>query len=136
MAFQIVSQLAKTFMTPSTWFFPEGGEDLGRVLSKPETATSLHPKEVIVVEEEVVEFVETESIKICPGGMDGRGGGCSQRGPIKDIFAAVVCFRNGIFSNKRNDAKIHEQTPSRKILEKIFNSRSLKGTKRRWRLWT
>jgi hypothetical protein len=34
---QIASQLAKTFITPSTSFFLEGGKDLGRILFKPET---------------------------------------------------------------------------------------------------
>jgi hypothetical protein len=118
MAFQIASQLAKTFVFPSTLFFPGGGEDLGRVLSKPETATSLHPKEVIVVEEEVVDLVETKSTKSRPEGTGDRGRECSQRGPIKDIFAVVAHSRSGIFSKKRNDANIYEQTPSRKILER------------------
>jgi hypothetical protein len=104
-------------------FFWEGE----RVLSKPETATSLHPKEVIVVEEEVVDLVETKGTKIHPGGTDGRDGGCSQRGPIKDIFAAVAHSGSGIFSKKRNDTNIYRQTPG-------FNSRNFKGTKRRWKL--
>jgi hypothetical protein len=80
MASQIASQLAKTFVTS---FFPGGGKDLGRVLSKPETTTSLHPKEVILVEEEVMDLVETESTKIHPEGTDGRGGECSQRRPFR-----------------------------------------------------
>jgi hypothetical protein len=49
MASQIASQLAKTFITLSTSFFPEGGKDLGRILSKPETSTSLHSKEIIIL---------------------------------------------------------------------------------------
>jgi hypothetical protein len=77
MASQIASQLAKTFIAQSISFFPEGGKDLGRILSKPETATSLHSKEIIAVEEEVVDLVETESTKIRPGRMEGRGGECS-----------------------------------------------------------
>jgi hypothetical protein len=76
MSSQIASQLTKTFIAPSTSFFPEGEKDLGRILSKPETITILYPKEVIVVEEEVVDLVETKSTKICPEGTDGRGGGC------------------------------------------------------------
>jgi hypothetical protein len=40
-----------------------------------------------MVEKEVVIHVETESIKFRPGGTEGKGGGCSQRGLIKDIFA-------------------------------------------------
>jgi hypothetical protein len=78
MIFQIASQLAKIFISPSISFFPEGGKDFGRIFSKPETATSLHPKEIIAVEEEVVDLVETKSTKICPGRMEGKGGGCSQ----------------------------------------------------------
>jgi hypothetical protein len=86
-------------------------------LGKPETATSLHSKEIIAIEE-VINLVETKSTKIRPGWMEGRGGECSQKGPIKDIFAALAGSRNRIFSKKRNDADIYGQIPSREVLEK------------------
>jgi hypothetical protein len=61
---QIANQLAKTFIAPKIRFFWEGE----RILSKPETAISLHFQETIVVEEDVVDLVETKSIKFRPGG--------------------------------------------------------------------
>jgi hypothetical protein len=110
MASQITSQLAKTFIALSTSFFPEGGKD-------PFQAS----KETIAVEEEVVHLVETKSTKIRPGGTEGRGGGCSQGGPIKNIFSAAAHFKNKIFNKKKNDANIYRQTPSKKILEKKYS---------------
>jgi hypothetical protein len=117
LASQIASQIAKTFVASSNSFFPDGGKDTRRILSKPETATSLHPKEVIVVENEVVDLMETEGTKIRPEGTDRGGGKSSQRGPIKDIFAAVAHSRSGIFSKKRNDANLYGQNPGGKVLE-------------------
>jgi hypothetical protein len=68
LASQIANQLTKTFIAPQNSFFLERGEDYGRILSKPETATSLHSQKTITVEEEVVDLVETKSIKFRPGG--------------------------------------------------------------------
>jgi hypothetical protein len=116
MASQIASQLAKTFIAPSTLFFRKGE----RILSKPETATSLHSQEIIAVEEKVVDLMETRSIKFRPGETEGKGGGCSQRGPIKDIFALVVCSRSRLSCRKRSNADLHEQNSSREILERKY----------------
>jgi hypothetical protein len=63
MASQIAAQIAKTLVTPSNSFFQEGGGDFGRILYNPEIATSPYITEVIVVEEEGVEIVETKSFK-------------------------------------------------------------------------
>jgi hypothetical protein len=76
MATQIGSQIAKTLVTPSNSFFPGGGEDIGRILSKPETVTNIYSKETIAVEEEIMDLVETRSIKFCSGETEGKGGGC------------------------------------------------------------
>jgi hypothetical protein len=76
LASQIAAQIAKTLVVPSNSFFQEGGGDIGRILSNPETATSLHTQEAIVVEEEDVEIVETESSKVRPGRTEGKGGRC------------------------------------------------------------
>jgi hypothetical protein len=92
----------------------------GGILSKPETITNLHTPKTIVVEKDVVALVETESFKIRPGGTEGRGGGYSQKGPIKDIFASVECSRSRLSCKKRSNVDLHEQRSSREILERKY----------------
>jgi hypothetical protein len=113
-ASQIAAQIAKTLVVPPNSFFRKGE----RILSNPEAATSLHTQEVIAVEEEDMKIVETESSKFRPGGTEGRGGRCSQRGPIKDIFASVECSRSRLFGKKGSNANLHRQDSSRELLER------------------
>jgi hypothetical protein len=131
MASQIAAQIAKTLVTPSNSFFPGGGEDIGRILSKPEIVTSLHTPETIMVEKEVITLMETESFKVHPEGTEGRGGGYSQRGPIKDIFASVKCSRSRLFGKKRSNADLHKQSPSGEILERKYKIQRVSGKQER-----
>jgi hypothetical protein len=129
MASQIASQIAKTFVEPSTSFFLDGGKDTGRILSKPDTATSLHPKEVIMVEEEVVDLWKQKVLRSVQGGQMEEVENVPRGGRLK-IFSQRWCVLGAEYLVKAN---IYEQTPSRKILERKY---PIQGTKRRWRLWT
>jgi hypothetical protein len=71
-----------------------------------------------MVEEEGVEIVETKSFKLRPGGMEGRGGRCSQRGLIKDIFGSVEHSSSRLFGKKGSNANLHRQDSSRELLER------------------
>jgi hypothetical protein len=83
-----------------------GGEGYGRILSKPETATSLHSQETIAVEEDVVDLVETKSNKFCLGGMENKGGGCSQRSRLK-ILSKRWCVPGADYLVKRGVMPIY-----------------------------
>jgi hypothetical protein len=67
-----------------------------------------------MVEEEVVDLVETKSIKFRLKRIEGKGRGCSQGGRIKILARS----RSRLSCKKRGDANIHEQGPSREILER------------------
>jgi hypothetical protein len=67
------------------------------------------------MEKEIMDHVETESIRFRPGGKGDIGGKYSQRGPIKDIFVSMACSRS-ILSRKRSDSNLYEQSSSREIL--------------------
>jgi hypothetical protein len=94
MASQIAAQMAKTLVTPSNSFFQEGEGILGEC----------YPQKLWWW----MARVETESIRHCPGGTEGKGRGCSQRGPIKNVFAVVECSRSRLFGKKRSNADLHE----------------------------
>jgi hypothetical protein len=59
-------------------------------------------QKAIVVEKEVMVHMETENFKV------DRGGGYSQKGPIKDVFASVERSRSRLFGKKRSNADLHE----------------------------
>jgi hypothetical protein len=57
------------------------------------------------VEKEVVDLVETESIKFCLGGWKIKVENVP-RGLIKDIFASVAHSRSRLSCKKRSNAKL------------------------------
>jgi hypothetical protein len=51
-------------------------------------------------EKEVVIPMETESIRFRPGGMEGKGGGCFERGQTKGIVVSVAVLGAGYLVRK------------------------------------
>jgi hypothetical protein len=54
-----------------------------------------------VEEKEVLDLVETKSIRFCLGEMEDKNRGCSQRRQVKDIFALVAHSRNRLSCKKK-----------------------------------
>jgi hypothetical protein len=89
-----VAQITKTFVVH---FFRKGERILGESSPNPKQLLAYIPKKLS-------QWKKRKWI-------------CSQREPIKDFFASVVCSRSRLSCKKRSDANIHKQSSSREILE-------------------